>query len=200
MSQEETVVETTQPVVQQETPEGAQQEVKELSPAEKELAALKAEREKDAELLKKLRKFEKENKDRAEKEAVEAGKFKELYEAEKAAREAIEGKVKAKELDAAIRAELSNFKAKAPDTVLKLIDKASIQWNEDGSVDTKSIEKALKAVKQTDPILFEEETSGAPSVKRAGEGDVVGGYEKEIKAAQTAKDIEAVMRKYGKIQ
>lgn len=198
-----TETDTTTEVVDEvkvETPEGEKTEAKELSPVEKELAELKAQQAKDAELLKKLRKFEKENKEKADKEAIEAGKFKELWEQEKAAREAIESKVKAKELDSAIRAELANFKAKAPETVLKLIDKAAIQWKDDGGVDTKSIETALKALKKSDPILFEEEQASTPSVKRATEGDVVGGYEKDIRAARTQKEIEAVMRKYNMLQ
>lgn len=181
------------------TPEGEQQ--KELSPVEKELAELKAEKVKDAELLKKLRKFEKENKDAADKALLESGKFKELYEAEKLARESIEGKVKSQTLDSALKAELANVKAKAPDTVLKLLDKSAIQWNDDGSVDTKSIQKALKDLQKSDPILFEEEvTTETPAVKRAGEGDVVGGYEKEIRSCKTAREIETVLRKYGKMQ
>lgn len=180
-------------------PEGV--ETKELSPVEKELAELKAEKVKDAELLKKLRKFEKENKDAADKALIESGKFKELYEAEKLAREAIEGKVKATTLDSALKAELASVKAKAPDTVLKLLDKSAIQWNDDGSVDTKSIQKALKELQKSDPILFESETTtDTPAVKRAGEGDVVGGYEKEMKSCKTTKDIETVLRKYGKMQ
>lgn len=186
------------PVVENEKlPEG-NEEVKELTPVEKELADAKAQLEKDASLLKKLRKYERENKEAAEKALAEQGKFRELYEAERAAREAIENKVKARELDNAIKQALVNFKAKAPDTVLKLIDKSAIQWNEDGTPEGKSIERALKELKNTDPILFAEETVATPPVKRPGEGTPVGGVQEEMRTAKTIDEVYAIMAKYKK--
>ena len=88
-----------------------------------------------------------------------------------------------------------------------------IEVGDDDAVDAASVTKAIAALKESDPILFgETEESGndqkghgngkqKPVVKpaRATEGDTTGGYEKEVAAAKTHKELEAVARKYGKM-
>jgi hypothetical protein len=167
--------------------------------------ALKAEAEKNSELLKKLRKFEKENKDRAEKELLAANKYKELYEAAQAKISETESKFRAKAADEKLKELLSAEKAKSIPTVMKLIDRSKIEFDEDGEVNVKSLAALVKSVKETDSILFDgTETPAAPNLKRATEGDVTGGYEKELasinyKTKDATNAIYNIMKKYNKL-
>ena len=161
-----------------------------------QLDRLQAEFDKNKVLLKKVRAFERENKEAADAALQEQGKYKELYEAELTKRNELETKISAKLIDGALTSALSAAKVKAVSTVMKLIDKSKITVEND-EVDISSIQAQLKDLKLTDPILFDtgEET---PAVKRATEGTPVGGYEKELRGAKSQKEIEAVMRKYHK--
>lgn len=170
----------------------------EVKTAEERLAVLEAELVKKEELLKKVRKFEKENKEAAEKALADQGKFKELYEAEVNRRSELEGKIKATVLNSAITDALKDSGAVSITTVMKLIDKDKIGFDGE-KVDADSIKTLIKELKSTDPVLFQDATKPVPPVKKAGEGDVVGGFEKEIRAATTQKQIEQVMRKFGKL-
>jgi vacuolar-type H+-ATPase subunit I/STV1 len=167
--------------------------------------ALKAEAEKNSELLKKLRKFEKENKDRADKEAVESGRYKELYEAADAKIKETESKLRTRAADEKLKELLTAEKAKSLSTVMKLIDRSKIEFDEDGEVNVKSLAALVKSVKETDSILFDgAETPVAPNLKRATEGDVTGGYEKELAALPAnTRDISTaiykIMKKYNKV-
>lgn len=188
---------TKEIVEETQTPEGETTETK-TPTAEERLAAVEAELVKKEELLNKVRKFEKENKEAAAKALAEQGKFKELYDAELNKRTELEGKIKAGVVDSAIQEALKDSNAKSISTVMKLIDRNKIVFDGD-AVDTKSIQSLIKELKTSDPVLFGDEAKPAPAVKKAGEGDVIGGFEKEIKAATTQKQIESVMRKYGKL-
>lgn len=180
-----------------------------LEEAVKKLADYEAEATKNADLLKKLRKFERENKEKAEKEAIEAGKYKELYEAAATKLTDFETKAKTQVIDAALKDALTEAKAKSLSTVMKLVDRSKVALNDDGSVDPKSLTELIKGLKTSDPILFSGEatdTSGAevrkvvvPPLHKVGEGAANGGYEKEVRAAKTTQQIETVMRKYGKL-
>jgi len=166
------------------------------------LATLRAELASSQEILKKVRRFEKENKAEAEKALVEQGKFKELYEAELLKSTALEGKFRTRAIDSAVETALKDSGAKSISTLLKLIDKNRIVVEGD-VVDAASIASLVKELKISDPILFAEFDAKVvpivPAVKKAGEGDVVGGYATEMKAATTQRQIESIMRKYGKL-
>lgn len=113
---------------------------------------------------------------------------------------------KQKALESALSTALEAAGAKSISTVMKLIDKAKIQFNEEGNVSSDTIEAAVKEVMSSDPILFGDidpkkaQNNGQefldPGVKRAGEGGTEGAYQKEIKAAKNQKEIMAVMKKY----
>jgi len=85
-------------------------------------------------------------------------------------------------------------------SVAKLLDRSKIAV-EDGKVDVTSVQSLIQELKTSDPALFTTVNTAAaiPPPKKAGEGDPVGGFEKEIRAATTQKQIEQVMRKYGKL-
>lgn len=162
-----------------------------------ELDTLKAELTKNQELIKKLRKYEKENLTRAEQEAkakeealAEQGKYKELYEE-------LNGKLRNQTIESALDSVLTEAKVKSVKTVKALIDRSKIGFEGD-QIDTKSLKGLVEELKKEHAILFEVEVP-APSVKRAGEADTTGGFEKELRAAKSQKELESVLRKYGKM-
>lgn len=121
-------------------------------------------------------------------------------------------KVKQTKLDATISTALEAAGAKSLSAALKLLDKSKIEFDDD-DVKVDSITAAIKALKESEPILFGEvkadpnekssgNTSGTtpePTPKVAAQGSKgTSSYEAEIKAAKSVKDIEAVMKKYGK--
>ena len=110
---------------------------------------------------------------------------------------AAEGKYRDRLINEALNKALAEAKAKSPSIVMKLIDRTAIKVEND-EVDASSVEAVLAALKKddTDGVLFE--LVETPDVKRSTEGAVVGGFDKEIRAAKTQKEIEAVMKKYGK--
>lgn len=170
------------------------------APTVEELLAKSA---KDAELIEKLRKFERENKGlaykakmEAEALAIEQGKWKELYEAQVEKLSQLETRQRDAIVNAALKEALKEAGVKAESTVLKLIDKKAISVDDD-VVDTASIKAQIEALKLSDPILFTKEREGkAATVARAAEGTPVGGYQKEMKACRNQAEIEAVMAKY----
>lgn len=178
-----------------------------LDEALKKLAEYEADASKNKELLSKLRRYEAENKAKAEKEAIEAGKYKELYDSATKKLNDIETKFRNQAVDAALMGALATAKAKSTSTVLKLVDRAAVTVNEDGSVDPKSVEAVIQGLMKSDPILFETESTDTevrkvevPKLHKAGEGNSKGGYNVEVRAAKTPAQIEAVMRKYGMMQ
>ena len=104
--------------------------------------------------------------------------------------------------------------AKAVTTVMKLIDKTKLQFDEQGQINADSVVAAIEEVRNSDPILFGNPTdpkdaatdvqigshTSNPDVRRAGNASTDGAFEKELAAAMSHKAIEAVMRKYGKMQ
>lgn len=102
--------------------------------------------------------------------------------------------------------------AKSISTVMKLVDKNKIQFDEQGNIKADSISEIVKGLIESDPILFGngEEKKGNqnsgnqellnPGVKRAGDsGSTEDAFTKEIRAAKNAAEINAVLRKYGKL-
>lgn len=105
--------------------------------------------------------------------------------------------IKQEKTDNILKEILSKSNAKDINTVLKIIDKSAIQYNEDGNVDTKSIDNIVIELKKTDPVLFNEVS--LPDVKTASNGTPVGSYETELKSAKSQTEIIAIMKKYNKI-
>lgn len=149
----------------------------------------------------KLRTFEKQQEEREQALQIEQGKYKELYEKATSEVTALKTGLKNKAVDAALKEVLQKAGARSVDTVAKLIDKSQIVVSdEDWTVDVESINAQIENLKKTDSILFGVgEGANLPPVKRPSDGNVTGGFEQEIRAAKSQKEIEAVMRKFGKI-
>lgn len=147
-----------------------------------------------------LKQFETEQIQREQALLTEQGKYKELYEKAEAEKATLKTGLKNKAIDTALKDILQKSGARAVDTVQKLIDKSVVSVNEeDFSVDITTIQTQIDELKKTDPILFGlGEGTNLPPVKRPGDGTPTTGYATEIAAAKTQKDIENVMKKYGK--
>lgn len=113
-------------------------------------------------------------------------------------------------LESALSTALEAAGAKSVSTVLKLIDKSKIQFNEEGKVSSETIELAVKEVMASDPILFgdidpKKAQNGQgflnPDVKRVGDAKAdMTAYQKELQGMISKGDqkgIIEVMRKYG---
>ena len=193
---EEVIVAPTDVVVTEEkkasfaTVEEALKEIERLANINKEVIET---RDKTKE---KLKAFEQAQEETARKALEESGKFKELYEAELAKRTAVESSVRERELNTTLRSELEKVNALSIETVLKLVDKSAIEFNEDGSVKVDSIKAVIKELKKSDPILFGGEK--APEPKRAGDGENANTFDTDIRKAKTQKDVMAVLKKYGR--
>lgn len=196
---------------QGEAPEGADgkessgtQQQLSLEQALQKITTLETEVADGRKLIEKLRKFEKENKERAERGEAETGKYKDLYETERAKHEQY---VRDATIDGVLKDTLVAAGAKSIPTVLKLIDRSQVSLNDDGSVDPKTVQKHVDALKASDAYLFGDapqepgatKSVAVPSRHRAGSGDPAPGYEQEIRSAKSHVEIEAVMRKYGKL-
>lgn len=112
--------------------------------------------------------------------------------------------VKSQSINSTLQAALEASGAKAPGTALKLVDKSKLQFDEAGKVTEESMLAAIKEVQDSDPFLFGESVVEAgkikmPDVRRAGESETQGAFDKELQSATTHKQIEAVLRKYGKL-
>lgn len=178
-----------------------------LDEALKKIADYEAEAAKNGELLKKLRKFEKENKDKAEREAIEAGKYKELYEAAQLKLSDMESKVRNQVVDGVLKDALTEAKVKSIPTVMKLLDRSKVEVTEDGSVDPKSVAQLIKELRVSDPIFFDEQQAApvkeptqrtvvVPNLHRAGEGSVKDSFTRELAAAKTMSEIRKVYDAY----
>ena len=195
-------------VQNEEVGAAAQGEAVEFKTVEEALAAFKATKaeldklSKNLEQSRKEEKFSKGELKRLKDELEKASKNDALaelqgkYEAEVAARTALETKIRNKLVDTALEAALKEAKAKSISTVMKLINRDDIKLEND-EVDAKSVAAVIEKLRKEDSVLFDEVET--PSVKRAAEGAVTGGYEKEIRAAKSQKEIEEVMRRYGKM-
>jgi hypothetical protein len=169
------------------------------------IEALTTELEKSKELVSKLRKFEKENKSALEAAIADSAKYQQRFSDTVSELDKLKSTVRSKVLSESIEKALIQQGAVGIGTAAKLLDTTTIEFSDDVTVDTASLEAAVEKLKQSDPVLFgsRDDQSQVPKptveVKRAAEVDPVGGYEKEIRAAKTQKDIINVMKKYGKI-
>lgn len=172
-----------------------------LEQLQEQLTAVQTELSAKEELLSKVRKFEKENKEAAlaaEKKLAESGEFKQLYEAEASKAASWQEKYTKVLVENVVAEHLKEAGAVSVTSVAKLLDRSKIVIEND-KVDTSSVQSLIQELKTSDPALFTQVTKPVPPPKKAGEGDPVGGFEKEIRAATTQKQIEIVMRKYGKL-
>lgn len=149
---------------------------------------------------KKLRKFENETESKIATELAEQGKYKELFEQSNTQLQELQSKIKTNTVDTAMKSALQEAEAISVDAIMKLVDKGSIEFDDDGNVAPDSIKAAIEAIKTSYPILF-----GSPvavnlpaPVKRATEGENIGGYEQEVRSAKTQAELAAIMKKYGK--
>lgn len=132
------------------------------------------------------------------KEAAEgAAELQSNYEAAVQRVNELETRFRNTAIDGALKSALTEARAKSVSTVMKLVNRDEITVNEDGTVDTESLNAMITRLKADDAILFEEPQ--IPDVKRSTEGQVTGGWEKEIGAAKSQTELEAVLRKYGKM-
>lgn len=146
---------------------------------------------------------------------LEKSKLADQLKSEQEARTQLEKSIKDSKLSSALTTALDAAGARSASTVLKLIDKSSIQFDDNGEVVTDSVVAAIIAIQESDPILFGEITdpklltdgktqNTSPfsnvDVKRAGEGSTKSAYLTELAAAKTQKEIQAVGQKYGIIQ
>lgn len=160
-----------------------------------ELESIKAEAARKEAILEKARKGEKYAKrskeELAEKLAAleEQGNYKELYESLVA-----QSNTKALE-DQLAKAIEASGDVVDPKAFARLIDRQSIKVTE-GVVDTKSLETAIAKTKQEFPGQLK--VVDIPEPKRSGENTPQSGFEKEMSAAKTFDQIQAVMRKYNK--
>jgi len=187
------------------TPEDENDENKEQTPnltleeALSKLAELEEKYNHNSDPLKKVRKYEKSNKQAAEQALLEQSKYKELYETVNERANRLQQQIRTQSVNQTLDGILKEEGADAPNTIKKLIDYSKIEVDDDGNIDIKSIDDQIKALKKSDPILFKKEKPTAPPVKRATDGTPTNGYEQELKAAVAAKSqkqVEAVMRKY----
>lgn len=118
------------------------------------------------------------------------------YEQAVAKSTALEAKIRNDLVDAALKSALAESKAKSISTVMKLINRDEIKVEND-TVDAESLSALITKLKSEDPILFE--AVEAPEPKRSAEGATTGGFQKELSACKSQKEIEAVLRKYGKM-
>jgi isoleucyl-tRNA synthetase len=149
-----------------------------------------------ADVKKKLSRFEKDTEARDAALLAEQGKFKELFESEKAQREALESRVKEQQVTAAVKTALQEAGARVPDTVLKLIDKTQIKFDEEGAVIVDSVKNAVESLRKVDPVLFGAQHAGLPPAARATEGVTMDTFKTEVAAAKNPKELAAIYEKY----
>jgi hypothetical protein len=198
------VVEQEQTQVSDDTTQSqveSQQTDVDVDDVEAKIADLQAQLAKQQEIVEKARKGEKYQKSKAD---AEVKKVLAQYEAEKARADALEQKIRNGAMDGALRQALSENGAKAVDTALKLVDRSAIKIGDDGSVNADSVKAVIDALKASDSILFDavteaaQATKTAPPAVRATEADKISGYAAEMMAAKTSKEVQAVLKKYGK--
>lgn len=145
---------------------------------------------------------------------AEKSKLYEQFEAVNGELSSMKEATKNQTVSQALTTALEASGATSVSTVMKLIDKSKIEFDEQGQIKAESIATLIKEVQESDPILFggvqeakkseqTSTTSGAstsvPDVKRAGEASTEGAYDKEMKACKSPQEIQAVLRKYGKM-
>lgn len=163
-----------------------------------EVEALRQELSQSRELIKNLRKYEKSYKDENEKALAEQGKYKELFETERARADELSSALKNTKIESVINDLIKSSGAKNSKTVQRLIDKSAIQFAEDGSVETKSIQSQLVALQKEAPELFGLSSEETPAPKKPSGDTTTLTFEAEVAKCKTQKELDAVLAKYGK--
>lgn len=179
----------------QQEEQGQAEASTEVSATEARIKELESELSKNQAILEKSRKSEKYAKQSRQQleqrvQELEAqGDFKTKYEQ-------LVGQINSDALDKAISEAAS--KAAKPEHVkavaTKLIDRSAIQVT-DGVADAKAVEAAMLKAKEEFPDYFI--AAQTPEPKRAAEGAVIGGFEKELAAAKTQAEYAAVLKRHG---
>jgi len=164
-----------------------------------QLKALQEELESKKELVKQLRKYERQQKEEKEKLLKEQGNFKELYESTLEKFNSLKGQLLDTNINLAIEEVAKSNGVKSISTLSKIIDKSLINVDENGNVDINSVKDLIKNLQKSDPLLFELADVKTPSVKRATDDVSISSYEVDLKKAKTPQEIEGVLKKYGKI-
>lgn len=172
----------------EENAQGAPEVTEEKEPKvvnDSEVSQLKAEaaqrRIENRELQKQLEDFKKQQQDALEKQQAEQGKFKELYEAEKA---------KATELEK-LQEQLQGYQKRDEDRFNTLLEKVPDNFK-DLLTDDLPLAKRLQMAEK-----FAQEQPKGPNYRPPGESAVPSLAEK-IKAAKTSRELEAVMAEHNK--
>lgn len=177
----------------------AETQVEETVDAVAKLKEVEAELAQKSELVKQLRKYEKSQKEAKETALKEQNEWKTLYEEASSKLSQYEQQLKDNSIQNAIDKIAAKSGAKSVQTLSKLIDKTRVVVNEDNSVDESSIESLIAELQKTDSILFELPSVQTPDLKKATEDTSVLSFETELRKATSQKELEAVMKKYGKI-
>lgn len=106
--------------------------------------------------------------------------------------------IKQEKISGTLQSAIEKAGALSVNTVMKLIDKSKVEFDDTGNVKDESITSLITSLKESDPVLFGEQFID-PGVKRASDASTEGAYEREIKSCRTQREIDAVLRKYGKL-
>lgn len=125
--------------------------------------------------------------------------------AEKSKREEVESIHLATLKTTQLRKALEQEGVTAMDTALKLIDLSQITVTDGFTINNDVVTAIVTKLKETDGVLFGKPSAIAtdvkdvPAPKRASEGEPKAGFAEELKNCKTAKDVETLLRKHGKM-
>ncbi len=177
---------------------GSEDQAQETGVTQEELAVLTAQLEKQSDLIEKLRKHEQTSLTEAEKEKQKRkgveGEIDQL-------KESFSKQINDIAVDAALERELSLADAMNVDLAKKLIDRSGIDVV-NGKANTQKISEIINSLKESESYLFKQDETqttkkpNAPKPARAGEGENEDIVKKEMKAAKTVQELNAVIAKY----
>lgn len=124
-------------------------------------------------------------------------------DAERTAREQIVSLHSTTIKKSAVKQALEKQGVNAIDTALKLVKLDDITLDDEYVINTDTVEAVVSKLKETDSVLFTQTVTKAdaivPKPKRASEGEPKAGFSEEVKLCKTAAEVEALLRKHGKI-
>lgn len=156
-------------------------------------------------LAERLAAFEAEAKKREESELTAKQEYKKLYESQKSQTDEWKGKYENLDGTVAESVKLRAFLDKAPGKIEKqywgLIDLSNIPMDpETREPDEAAVEKAVKDFEKKYARVIEKSNGATlPDDAAMGTGGKLVGFKAELKAAKTQAELDAVMKKYGKV-
>ncbi len=140
---------------------------------------------------------------------VEREKLFTQFESTQAELNTIKQNIRVKAIDSALTAALEAAGARSVNTVMKLIDKSSIEVDESGQIQTEKVVGLIQDLINSDPILFNEASEkkdvvvngnsiSNPSVRRASNTPAQDAFTVEIKSAKSQREVDAILTKYNK--